>query len=325
MQKNMTIQAFRAFAIFAVVLIHVTPQGEWQVWFRPFVNFAVPCFLFLSGYLTRLEYPSWSKFYVKRIFRVLIPYFIWTTIYCLPILTDNFTQGLGIYLYDLATAEGNYVLYYIFVYIQLVLLTPLLIKLTKSKWSGIGYITPPIYLLVIKYLPTIAGYNSLALQLINSDCCLYLLAFYYMGLMLGNDIICNTFKIRQLLILYIFSLLIQMIEGYLWYSNGYENPGSNAKLSCLISGMIAMLMVDFAIKNNVFANINGLIKAFALYSFGIYLCHPLIMDYEGWIGHLYNNRFFILKGIITLFVSLSFCWVIAKIFGRKVSRILGLE
>ncbi|MBE6415576.1 MAG: acyltransferase [Akkermansiaceae bacterium] len=50
--KDANIQLLRALAIIAVVFIHTCPHGMEQVIFRPFINFAVPLFLFLSGYLT---------------------------------------------------------------------------------------------------------------------------------------------------------------------------------------------------------------------------------------------------------------------------------
>ena len=57
--RNNMIQVFRALSIIAVVMIHTTPPGEWQVIFRPFLNFAVATFLFLSGYLTKIENDDW--------------------------------------------------------------------------------------------------------------------------------------------------------------------------------------------------------------------------------------------------------------------------
>ncbi len=55
-QKNKEIQVLRAIAIIAVVLIHTAPtEGLYQVFIRPFINFSVPLFLFLSGYLTKSE------------------------------------------------------------------------------------------------------------------------------------------------------------------------------------------------------------------------------------------------------------------------------
>lgn len=75
---------FRAIAIIAVVMIHTTPAGQWQVFCKPFINFAVAAFIFLSGYLTKTDNDNWLKFYVRRITRVLVPYIIWTVIYSIP-------------------------------------------------------------------------------------------------------------------------------------------------------------------------------------------------------------------------------------------------
>lgn len=53
--KNHRIQILRAFAIIAVVMIHTSPPAAGQVIFRPFINFGVATFLFLSGYLTKID------------------------------------------------------------------------------------------------------------------------------------------------------------------------------------------------------------------------------------------------------------------------------
>ena len=79
--RNNMIQIFRALSIIAVVMIHTTPLGAWQVFCRPFINFSVATFLFLSGYLTKIENDNWYVFCKKRIIRVIIPYIIWTILY----------------------------------------------------------------------------------------------------------------------------------------------------------------------------------------------------------------------------------------------------
>lgn len=51
--KNTKIQALRAIAIIAVVIIHT-----WgSIYIRPLVNFCVALFIFLSGYLTKISTP----------------------------------------------------------------------------------------------------------------------------------------------------------------------------------------------------------------------------------------------------------------------------
>ncbi|MEE0236650.1 MAG: hypothetical protein UD961_10885 [Bacteroidales bacterium] len=57
--KDRNIQTFRALAIIAVVMIHTTPSGQWQVFCKPFINFAVATFIFLSGYLTKTDNDNW--------------------------------------------------------------------------------------------------------------------------------------------------------------------------------------------------------------------------------------------------------------------------
>ena len=79
--KNIKVQYLRAIAIMAVVLIHTCPSGSLQVICRPFINFAVATFLFLSGYLTKSEIENRQTFFKKRIVRVIIPYAIWTLLY----------------------------------------------------------------------------------------------------------------------------------------------------------------------------------------------------------------------------------------------------
>lgn len=52
MAKDRYLQALRGLAISAVVLIHCLPQCAASVAIRPFLNFSVVLFLFLSGVLT---------------------------------------------------------------------------------------------------------------------------------------------------------------------------------------------------------------------------------------------------------------------------------
>ena len=52
MSKDRYLQAVRGVAIAAVVLIHCLPTSDFTVAARPFLNWAVATFFFLSGYLT---------------------------------------------------------------------------------------------------------------------------------------------------------------------------------------------------------------------------------------------------------------------------------
>ena len=141
---NTKIQILRGLAIIAVVLIHTSPGGYSQVWIRPFINWSVPMFLFLSGYLTKLENDDWTSLIRKRVLRVMIPYLIWTVVYTIP----NFTPAR--FLFNLVTAKGAMTLYFIFVYIQMVMLTPVLTKLSKPKFGWVLFGALPLLLYATK-------------------------------------------------------------------------------------------------------------------------------------------------------------------------------
>lgn len=76
-KKSYAIQLMRGVAIIAVVCIHNVPYAAPQVFCRPFLNFSVGLFIFLSGMLSNASY--WKPW--KRIKKVLIPYLIWTAVY----------------------------------------------------------------------------------------------------------------------------------------------------------------------------------------------------------------------------------------------------
>lgn len=60
-EQSYKIQLLRGLAIIAVVFIHNTPTGMSQVYLRPFMNFSVGLFLFLSGLLTNFKKVSLLK------------------------------------------------------------------------------------------------------------------------------------------------------------------------------------------------------------------------------------------------------------------------
>lgn len=81
-KKDLYLQALRGLAIASVVMIHCLPLEAWVVGVRPFLNFAVALFIFLSGYLTtKRKVADIHSFYRKRIGKIVIPYSLWTLFY----------------------------------------------------------------------------------------------------------------------------------------------------------------------------------------------------------------------------------------------------
>jgi len=317
--KNTKIQVLRGIAIIAVVLIHTCNGGMWQVVCRPFINFAVALFLFLSGYLTSIENKDWKSFFKKRIVRVIIPYVIWTIINTFPNIN---LKNLAI---NLVTARSAATMYYIFVYIQFVLLTPLLGALAKSKYKWVGWTISPISVMIFKY-PWILTHQSLNGYgaLIWGLSCLGWFTFYYLGLLLGNKLIEKSFNLKTLFVLYGISILLQMSEGYGWLILGETNCGTPFKLSSyLTSSLFLLICYCFIIRDTIKFNSKILIFI-GDYSFGIYLSHLFIMKLLCSFTN-YSQLPFIVNSVVVLLTSLTLVWLGNRICGRKISKWIGFK
>ncbi|MBR1687644.1 MAG: acyltransferase [Prevotella sp.] len=314
------VQIFRALAIIAVVMIHTTPLGSWQVLCRPFINFSVASFLFLSGYLTKIENDNWHTFYKKRIIRVLIPYIIWTILYTLV------SRHLGRLPQNLLTAKAAGPMYYIFVYIQFVLLTPFLGRLAKSKYHLLGYFVAPVSVLVFKYYWLLTGNNlNSYISLIWSDACLGWFTFYYLGLALGNRIIKKQYSLKVLLMSYIVSILLQIAEGYWWLSIGETNCGTQIKLSSFLTSSLFLLITYTILIDGRYGIKNRYLRIIGDYSFGIYLCHIMVKNLLRCFVPYFQSIPYPINSVIILLISLCCCYFGDKICSDKLSRWIGLK
>lgn len=321
---NPNIQAFRGIAIIAVIIIHTIPKGEWQIFCRPFVNYAVALFLFLSGYLTP-EKENWNHICKKRILRVLIPYVIWSFIYCLPlILKGNYLN----FIIRLASAQTCYPFYYIFVYIQFVLLTPCIFKLAKSRFRILGWLITPLFIISTIYIPRITHVTiNFYLSIFFDDLSLGWFCFYYLGLIIGNKLYTYKYNLKNIYsitIFYFLSILFQMIEIYYWCNKGITNCASQENLTAIISSMLFSIIAFYVIKNNYHIFGSKILIPIGKYSFGIYLNHIMIIN----IFHhfsFYNNLPTLLNSATILLFSYLLCYFLSIIIGSKYSHIVGIE
>ena len=324
--RNPYIQIIRALCIFAVICIHTCPNGIAQVIARPFINFGVGVFLFLSGYLTREESWNWPRAW-KRIKRVLVPYIVWTLIYT---LLSRRPERL---FYNIATASSAAQMYYILVYSQLVLLTVICCKLLQSKaglWVLI--IISPLSFLCVRYIQFFGEIDyPNAINVIYGICFIPWICYYVFGLWMRKHP--EKYSLKDLIPLLIVSILLQIFEGYVWYKCGETNCGSQLKITSFITTILECLIFYEIIrrkKSRVTCAFEKFLISVGDYSFGIYLCHIAVMMVLGEIS-LYQRIPYIVNSIVVLLISLICCMVGDKICRRvrlgktTLSQIMGLR
>lgn len=318
-KKSYIIQILRGIAIIAVVFIHNTPIGVPQVICRPFLNFSVGLFLFLSGVLSNAD--KWKPW--KRIKKVAIPYLIWTLIYVV-LHTYNTPVQIPIeFIKKSITGSSAAMMYYIFVYCEFTLLIPMIDKLAKSKFKYLGFAISPLEIIVMRLLPQVAGYEiNKYISLIMSVSCLGWFSYFYLGYLLGNGLLNINYANAKLYIALVISLILQIAEGYWYYLMGNQNCGTQLKLSSVLTGCIFMIIVYNIIEAEKYREIKPL-YLLGECSFGIYFSHIAIMSVLNHIPHYSEMIIFPINAIIALLISFLFVLVGKRLLGKN-SRYLAL-
>ena len=308
MKRNKRIQVLRGLAICAVIAIHTYAHGLAGVLIRPHVNFCVALFIFLSGYLTRMENDDWGAFFIKRIKKVLIPYFCWTLIYA---LANRHPDRIISYL---ATGKAAAPLYFIIVYIQFVLLTPMITRLIKSRFSWIAWLVCPITLAISRYLPALQGTN-LGFPF-PGTIFLPWFPFYYLGMILGNDYTKVKYKSRKkIIVIYMFTLMLSTAEGYLWFNIGnYEMATTQVRATSILSSFLFCLMAADYIQFERFFPAECLLYTLGDYSFGIMLNHVLVLKVLRYFAA--PVMFFPVSTVLTIALSYGLAWTGKRALGQ---------
>ena len=313
------IQIVRTIAICSVIAIHTVGGNPYEIYMRPFMNFGVGTFLFLSGFLTP-EIKDIKTFYKKRILRVLIPYAIWSMLLCL--VYGNYSK----FWFHLLTFRQSSIYYYIFVYLQITLLAPLLLKImeTRAVWS----------ILLVSPL-AIAGESIWALTghyLIypdNINNCFVWMSFFYLGMLFRKQKIRHKTSCGKWGIALVLTMVLEICEGRFWLSFGREDLSTTqVKLSAmLVTLCVCMLVYVYITQEKPPKQSLRSMRRIEIFmldvgnsSFGIYLIHPLFL-------YLLKHRMSLAFPIST-FVVLGISYAVVKagqhILGKKVGRYLGL-
>ncbi|MBR6407319.1 MAG: acyltransferase [Clostridia bacterium] len=311
-RKSDIIQTLRGAAIIAVVFIHNTPSRLPQVFIRPFLNFAVGLFLFISGMLSSSD--RWKPW--KRIKKVAVPYLIWTMIY---VLLKNFETPSLIpksFVVNLLTGKSAAMMYYVFVYIELTLLIPLIDKLARSRFKLIGFIISPLEIIIMRLIPLIAGYEmNKYVAAVMSLSCLGWFSYFYLGYLLGNGLLKINVSKPKLYVMLAIAFLLQIAEGYWYYSMGSQNCGTQLKLSSVLTGCVLMILIFDFIGSERHGG-NRPLHLLGDCSFGIYFSHMAFMLILSMIPWYSEYVFYPLNAIIILLISCCFVLIGKRLLGK---------
>ncbi len=317
--KKNNIQIIKGLATMAVILIHTTTYWPYDYVVFPFIAPCVGVFIFISGYLTSANIPDLAAFYKRRLVKVLVPYFICSILYCaISHSWDNLIMRLIL-------GQCNLTYYYIFVFVQLILLTPLIAKMVESKWYFILLFITPIAMLAEEILIR-RGAGIIFPNNINNF--LVWITYFAIGMRWrfledSQDGCLTEYKKNKSqvflgVLIAVAGLVLQFIESRWWMDFGRNDLATSmVKVSVFITivGLCNVLYYYINVRKshkgeNIIRRITKLVgdKAFELY-----LLHQFTMYIIGFFPRIYGLNPFI-KMIIVLVVTLAAIYIIEGLY-----------
>ena len=261
----------------------------------------------------------------KRINKVLIPYIIWSLIYSVMYNSGHPISIPIEFIKNVIIGNAAAIMYYIFVYCEFTVLIPFIDRLAKSRFKYWGFIITPIEIVVMRAMPLITGQEINAyIGIIMNISCLGWFTYFYLGYLLGNKIITIDVAPRKITLLWMVSILFQFAEGFYYYTLGYENCGTQLKLTSVISGVLFALIAYNYVINSKDKTLNvKVLKLLGDNSFGIYFSHLAVMSVIRYIPSYTQYVPYPMTAIIALFVSII-CVLLGKKILGKYSKCLAL-
>ncbi len=317
--KRNNIQIVKGLATMAVILIHTTTYWPYDYVVFPFIAPCVGVFIFISGYLTRATISDLAAFYKRRLVKVLVPYFICSILYCaISHSWDNLIMRLIL-------GQCNLTYYYIFVFAQLIILTPLIARFVQSRWYVLLLFITPLAMLAEEILIR-RGAGIIFPNNINNF--LVWITYFAIGMRWrfledSQDGCLTEYKENKSqvflgVLIAVAGLVLQFIESRWWMDFGRNDLATSmVKVSVFITivGLCNVLYYYINVRKshkgeNIIRRITKLVgdKAFELY-----LLHQFTMYIIGFFPRIYGLNPFI-KMIIVLVVTLAAIYIIEGLY-----------
>ncbi|OKP67255.1 hypothetical protein A3842_28410 [Paenibacillus sp. P3E] len=310
---------FRAVAIFAVIAIHATSRTLAETldtsMFHPFLfinkfsQFAVPSFVFLSGFVLFYNYidrplsgKTLGKFYSRRLIYIILPYVVFSLMYFILKMTAGHTWSMP--LDEMARKLGKYLLtgtaythlYYIIIIIQFYILFPLMLwclqKVRRlAAWAPIiGLLLQWGFVLLNKYM-TNHGYwqlskGSLAITYFSYFLLGAAIAVYYSPLKKWLVLSREGWRSGKgpgWIMLWVLWAAAGITHVELWFNNYTKKTVINSlwyegfsNLQALLS-CIVLLQLSFLLYGTGKRLLSRMLISIGACSFGIYLLHPALL------------------------------------------------
>lgn len=362
--KKTEIDLMRGIAILSVIIIHVSGYFTnikqinglmiTMATIDFFAHFAVPLFVFISGFVLMLsskEKIILKTFYKRRILKIIPPYLIFSTLYLLlsSLTLSPFSLNIpdfSIILLKLLTATSFSHLWFIALIVQFYLVFPLLRKFSQSSFLTLSNILLAIGIQIIwqicaKFVLHNFEFNDFIQSFFQTfvlGSFISYIGYFLLGMYFSKNnlrIIQQLEKIKYLWLMFLIISLTSLISYYhlslLSVQNNFYNlPWKSLLIIRFLSPFLYIATFLFLYKlclKNIPIFVKNTLTLFSKYSFGIYLTHHGILYVLGYllINFTSYNENTCIFYLITLTLTIAFSFIVTYLisFLPKHKYIIG--
>lgn len=351
-KRDESFDALRGIAIIAVVAIHASgyifgsevvssASNDFNVvlLYRQILNFAVPVFLFISGYWMSNKkvdsFEGYKQFLIQRLKRIVIPYLFWSIFILSFVATRTQVFDAQEILFKLLTGGAIVPYYFIMLIVQFYMLTPIFQRVNKNLYGFVLMLLINFLSLSFSYITRLYFGSSFFSSLSVYAMPFYVwIIFYELGLIYRNF---DKYKISNhtatlIVISIIFALAMSLFEAKIVFTkyNNLEFATSAVKFSSfLYSGCFITGFLYIRQKVSKWPN---LLISLGNYSFGIYLIHIpvlwVLVDFlkdtifrEG-INYIMQPVFQLIVVFMTIIICCVFIFTSKKILPTNIHNTL---
>lgn len=296
----------KAGCIIAVIWIHIFALTNWGenrcgVYIRQLFNFPVAMFVFMSGYFIDTEQvkKSWKAWMKKRLLRILIPYIVISLLYILVsiVIYGNVVNIKGIFA-SLLLGTSNLQMYFCLMIMQLIIITPFLIrKRSYKKLAFSGFVT--FICVVIQYMNVAYGFLPISMGIFGGTW----LLFYYIGIYIRERKFLFSYSLKWCIVVCICMMAVMFLETeFMLRSAIFENFSMAQIKFGNYFFVLSFAVLLCKISKHIY--IKGVFVRIGKMSFEIYLIHMFFLNILNFCLPQIN-RF--LMFAITLFISYIVC------------------